>query len=309
MNYAPVALFVYKRPDHLQQTLEHLKKNEGAKETSLYIFSEGPKADASVSDHEAIKAVRQIIHDISGFKEVIIQEAQSNIGCADSIVAGITHVLTKHESIIILEDDIITHPLFLKFCNCGLEQFKDDEKVMQIGTFMFPTESTLPLSFLSRKVFCWGWATWKRAWKELDRDTNAHYTKLKNHNLIYDFDLKGVYPYFKSLEAQSSGDIDAWDICWYATIFLKQGLSLYPSFPLSQNIGLDGSGTHFRSDTGTKIPPFQVDENILSSIPSAIQLDEKGETVINLAVANWSKLSSIETIKVKINNLINKLRK
>jgi len=304
MNFAPLILFVYKRPDHLQQTLSHLKINEGAIETILYIFSEGPKSDASSADLIAIHNVRKIIHEITGFKEVIIHEAPTNIGCADSMVAGISKVLTEHESAIILEDDIVTHSLFLKFCNTGLQHFKNDDEVMQIGAFMFPADSKLPETFLSKKVFCWGWATWRRAWNELNRDTVALAQQIANRNLENDFDLEGSYPYLKSLEAQSRGQIDAWDICWYASIFLKGGRSLYPTSALTQNIGLDGSGTHYIGETGNKVLPFKANTGILRSIINAEKLDHSQERTINKAVSNWSNTSIITLVKIKINNIL-----
>jgi len=304
MKLAPVILFVYNRPDHLQQTLSHLKKNEGADETVLYIYSEGPKSDASDADLEALKNVRKIIHELSGFKEIIIREAAKNIGCADSIIAGITHVLAIHERAIILEDDIITHHLFLKFCNTGLEKFKDDEKVMQIGTFMFPSDSILPKTFLSRKVFGWGWATWRNAWNDLNKDTKELTKQIKNRNLEKEFDLEGAYPYLQSLEAQTAGQIDTWDISWYASIFLKGGFSLYPSNSLSQNIGLDGSGTHYKGETGNMIIPFKVKAGVITSIADAEMLNRNQEKKINKAVAHWSNPGTMIKIKTKINHAL-----
>lgn len=304
MKFAPVILFVYKRPDHLQQTLAHLKKNQGASETVLYIYSEGPKSDASATDLDAIRNVRQIIQELKGFKEIIINEAVKNIGCSDSITAGITQILDKHGRAIILEDDIITHHLFLNFCNKGLEEFEEDEKVMQIGTFMFPGTSKLPKTFLSRKVFGWGWATWRRAWNHLSRETKELTRQIKDRNLTHEFDLKGAYPYLQSLEAQTAGQIDTWDISWYASVFLKEGLSLYPSKSLSQNIGLDGSGTHYKGPTGNRIIPFEVMDEVIESISDAKILDPNQENKINKAVARWSNPHSMMKFKIKINNLL-----
>ena len=43
MDLAPVVLFVYTRPWHTRQTIESLLKNEIARDTELFIFSDGPK--------------------------------------------------------------------------------------------------------------------------------------------------------------------------------------------------------------------------------------------------------------------------
>ena len=41
--YAPIILFTYNRLDHLHICLRSLKKNNLAKESNLYIFSDGSK--------------------------------------------------------------------------------------------------------------------------------------------------------------------------------------------------------------------------------------------------------------------------
>ena len=48
MNYAPIALFTYNRPDHTQQAVESLLTNAEAKHSDLFIFSDGPKSDKTV---------------------------------------------------------------------------------------------------------------------------------------------------------------------------------------------------------------------------------------------------------------------
>jgi hypothetical protein len=41
--FAPVALFGYDRSDHLKKTVEHLRANELASSTAVYVFSDGAK--------------------------------------------------------------------------------------------------------------------------------------------------------------------------------------------------------------------------------------------------------------------------
>ncbi|NJM21280.1 MAG: hypothetical protein HC907_22480 [Richelia sp. SM1_7_0] len=38
MNYAPIALFVYKRPEHTRQTLESLMQCPEFADSHLYVF-------------------------------------------------------------------------------------------------------------------------------------------------------------------------------------------------------------------------------------------------------------------------------
>src|SRR5260370_41840326 len=58
------------------------------------------------------------------------------------------------------------------------------------------------------------------------------------------FDLDGHYPYSQMLRDQRRGVLDVWGVRWYASMFLQEGLCLYPSRSLVSNIGMDGSGEH-----------------------------------------------------------------
>ena len=308
MKIAPVVLFVYNRPDHLVRVLAHLKLNEGASETLLYIFSEGPKPDASDEEKKRIDQVREIIHQVNGFKTVIISEAEKNIGCALSMTTGISKVLYKHERAIILEDDILTHPQFLSFCNTGLDLYEHEEKIKQIGGFMFPCRSKLPTSFLSDAVFCWGWATWKRAWNDMSMDAEKFMRQIKNNRQENKFDLEGAYPYMTSLQQQVSGKIDAWDICWYATIFLQHGLSVYPGNSLTQNIGMDGSGTHFTGAVQHPITSFQVPDDLLLNFPKKMEPDENVQRELYKAVRDWGHVPFLRRGFNKISSLLLRMR-
>ena len=173
---APVVLFVYNRPGHTIQTLEALSQNRNAYKSTLYIFSDGPKADANVEEHTRIEQVRQVIRLKQWCKEVIIRESDDNIGLADSIVNGVTEVVTKHNKVIVLEDDVITSTGFLEFMNDALDLYEEEEKVMHISGYMYPHEKDLPETFFFNVPYPGGgWATWYRAWKNFQNDTEYLY--------------------------------------------------------------------------------------------------------------------------------------
>jgi GT2 family glycosyltransferase len=125
MNLAPILLFTYNRPSHTRQTLEALLNNKLAKESELFIFSDGYKND---NDKENVLKVRNIIHSIEGFKQVHIIENAYNFGLAKNIIEGVTQVIDKYGKMIALEDDLITSPYFLTFMNEALEKFENEEK-------------------------------------------------------------------------------------------------------------------------------------------------------------------------------------
>ena len=114
VNLAPIVLFVYNRPKHTRQTLEALAQNELASESVLYIYADGPKENANEEVISLISETREVVKSKKWCKEVQIIESNINKGLAESVILGITEVINKHEKVIVLEDDLIISPYFLK---------------------------------------------------------------------------------------------------------------------------------------------------------------------------------------------------
>ena len=125
-----------------------------------------------------------------------------------------------------------------------LDLYEHEDKVMHIGSYLPYTNSykKLPETFLSRFMSCWGWATWKSSWQRANFDTRELYEQLNNPKVRYDFNLEGVLNFHEQLENNINGSIHTWAIKWFASIFLCNGLCLYPSHSLTKNIGFDGTG-------------------------------------------------------------------
>ncbi|KKO18108.1 MAG: putative methyltransferase [Candidatus Brocadia fulgida] len=226
MELAPIALFVYNRPWHLRQTVESLNKNELAEFSELFVFSDGPKSEA---DKEKVLAVRKYIKTISGFKSVNIVEREQNLGLGNSIITGVTEIINRYGRIIVLEDDMISSPYFLRFMNEALEFYEDEERVASIHGYIYPLKTLLPETFFLRGADCWGWATWKRGWNLFETDGSKLLYELKKNNLLRKFDLNGTYPYTRMLKDQAKGKNHSWAIRWHASLFLKEKLTLYPA--------------------------------------------------------------------------------
>lgn len=240
MRLAPIVLFVYNRPWHTRQTVEALLKNELASESELFIFSDGPKDEKSAKE---VNGVRRYIKTIDGFKKITVIEREKNCGLADNIIDGVTKIVNEYGKIIVLEDDLVTSPYFLKFMNAALELYKFDDRVISIHGYCYPIDG-LPESFFLRGADCWGWGTWKRGWDLFEEDGQKLLDKLEEKKLMRLFDFNGAYRYTQMLRDQIAGKNDSWAVRWYASAFLQERLTLYPGTSLIRNIGLEGSGTH-----------------------------------------------------------------
>jgi hypothetical protein len=243
---SPIALFTYARPDHTQRTVESLLRNPQAPDHDLIVFSD---AAHTPYNRAAVDEVRTYLASIRGFRRVTIYHRPHNFGLAKSIIGGVSQVLTEHQRIIVLEDDMVTSPHFLAYMNNALERYADDGRVISIHGYVYPVQQALPEAFFLPGADCWGWATWRRGWRFFNPDGQALLDELKHRDLLNEFDFNGAYGYSQMLEGQIRGTNDSWAVRWYASAFLAGKLTLYPGRSLVHNIGNDSSGTHCGADT------------------------------------------------------------
>ncbi|MBF0233897.1 MAG: FkbM family methyltransferase [Desulfamplus sp.] len=244
-SISPIVLFTYNRPWHTQKTIEALKVNEMAKESELFIYSDGSKSEL---DTPKVNEVRNYLKKIDGFKNIRIIERKTNWGLADNIIDGVTNVVNLFEQVIVLEDDIITGPYFLDFMNDALNVYRHEKKVMHVSGYLYPSLNNFSGqdSFFLNVGTCWGWATWKRAWQYMETDPEKLLSNMNDlhENEIERFNLDGGYDWYSHLHKNATGEMKTWAIRWYTSFFLKGGYGLHPKETLTVNIGTDGSGVH-----------------------------------------------------------------
>lgn len=240
-NFAPIALFVYNRPEHTRRTIKFLQQNLLADESRLFIFSDGPKDSSQQAD---VDEVRDIIRLVEGFKSVELIERKTNFGLANSIIDGVSMLVSEYGKVIVFEDDLISSAYTLQYFNDALLRYQNEEKIMHIGAYMYPLKAeNLPETFFYRAATSWGWATWERAWKDFESDINKIIARF-DRNMKHEFAIEGTMNFWKQITEFKEGKNNSWAIRWYASIFLKGGLTLNPSKSLINNIGHDGSGIH-----------------------------------------------------------------
>jgi hypothetical protein len=238
---APIVLFVYNRPEHTKQTVEALQKNELAIESELFIYSDAAK---NIGVKAKTDEVRKYIKSINGFKRVTVIKREKNWGLAASIIDGVTKIVNEYGKVIVLEDDLVTSPYFLKFMNDALELYKDEEKVWHISGWNYPIKiDGLDDVFLWRLMNCWGWATWKGRWKHYEKDADKTISEFNKED-IKRFNLDSAQNFWNQVTGNKEKKINTWAIFWYVAIFKKDGLCLNPSQTFVENIGHDGSGVN-----------------------------------------------------------------
>jgi hypothetical protein len=248
MNYSPIALFTYNRPEHTKLVLEALVNNPEANETKLFVFIDGPKKERQKEDLKNIHEIINIFKKEKRLKSIEIFTNEYNLGLASSIINGVSKILKDYESIIVLEDDLLVTKDFLHYMNRALDIYEFEHNVACISGYIYPVKEKLPDTFFLKGADCWGWATWKRAWDRFEQDGKTLLKQIDDRNLKIDFDFNNSYPYYQMLKDQIEKKNNSWAIRWYASAFLNNYYCLYPAKSYILNIGLDGSGTHSGSD-------------------------------------------------------------
>ncbi|RRD80070.1 glycosyltransferase [Alloprevotella sp. OH1205_COT-284] len=250
---APVALFVYNRADNTEQTLRHLVANTLAGETDVYVFSDGGKDDASWA---AVNEVRRLVRNFKkeaaatgALKSLTLIERPENVYLERNIIDGIAHVLKRHDTIIVLEDDICTAPHFLAFMNQAFSLYRNEPRVMHVTGFthlslleehpdMVSAENE---TYFTHHAGGWGWGTWRDRWQHFVHfASEAEALEGLTAEDIDRLQYGGAFPCLHSLDRTPI----PWDVCWEIAVGKADGLALAPAHTLVRNIGLK-QGTHF----------------------------------------------------------------
>lgn len=239
---APIVVVAFNRPTHLKKIIDALALNDLSAESPVFIYCDGARDD---KDIENVAAVRRVAKSASAFKSVHVIERPHNFGLSENTTSAISDVVAEYGKAIMLDDDIYTSPFFLRYMNDALTLYEDDERVAQIGGFCpFATNKGIPETFFLRGTECWGWATWKRAWRLFDDNAGKHLIDIYSRGLERTFNYNDTYSFTHLLHLYNTGAISSWDTCWYASVFLNNMFTLLPNTSLVRNIGPDGTGAH-----------------------------------------------------------------
>lgn len=298
---APIALFVYARPDHARRTIASLQRNGLARESDLVVYSDGARGE---SDAARVDMIRREARRIEGFKSLTLIERSENYGLARNITEGVTEIARAYGRVIVLEDDLETSPCFLSFMNEALNRYAGEHRIWHVSAWNYPIEPDgLEEVFFSRLMNCWGWATWSERWESYCKDPDRLVSKWSKAD-IFKFNLEGAEDFWTQVEDNWRGSLDTWAVFWYATIFESNGLCINPSRSFVRNIGLDGSG----ENTGTRdVYAAPLADRLPPTWPSEIVENPEAIDRIRKFLIE-SRPSSIRRLLVKIRRSALKLR-
>lgn len=292
-----ICVFAYNRPDHLSASLTALLMNKEARGLDLRVYVDGLR---QLSDADAHHKVLRVCDQPWAFSNVNVIRRETNAGLYKSLTSGISETLGDYESAIVIEDDIEASPFLIRYLLDGINLYLDTKEVASIHGYTPPIIERLPETFFLRGADCWGWATWRDRWKLFRHDAAEMAQEIRERGLVHEFNLNGNYDYLGMLDARAAGMNNSWAICWHASCFLANKLTLHPGKSLVKNIGLDGSGEHCGPSkvmaTEASANPVQVKKIPVQVSPSVYLKYCRHYS------SDSSILSILKTIRIKLKN-------
>lgn len=245
MSKIPILVTAFNRADHVEKAMDAIREY---KPKRLYLECDGPRENKA-GEREAVEATRQtMLNKVDWPCEVKTLFREENLGCAKAMNGAITWFFENEEYGIVCEDDIILSQDFFRFCEDILPRYINNEQVMEVVSRNHSHRIDIPNSYVySYRYNCWGWASWRRAWKKMDMSMSAA------PSLTYRFMFKklGIFEGFMRMYYFKSGykhleTFNSWAWRWFLSILVNDGLVIIPGVNLSKNIGIDG-GAHYEA--------------------------------------------------------------
>jgi hypothetical protein len=232
-----------------------------AKPKRLFVIADGPKRN---SDRESCQAARAVVETVDWTCEVHRNYADENMGCRARVSSGLDWVFESAERAIILEDDCVPNPTFFTFCQSVLERYKNESHIMTIsGTNYQRERRTVHSYYFSRYMHCWGWATWRDAWRQFDHKMSTWPSVRNQKWLSQIFVSRSAVSYWRDIFDRVYGnEIDSWAYAWQYSIWMRGGLNVIPEVNLVENIGFGDEATHTKSETSVATKASIMDDPI-----------------------------------------------
>lgn len=238
----PVVFLIFRRPGVTVRVFEVIRQ---ARPKQLLVVADGPRDATEATLCEQARAVTE---QVDWDCEVFRNYATVNMGCRDRVSSGISWVFELVEEAIILEDDCLPHPSFFPYCSALLDRYRHDERIMAISGDNFQNgQRRTPYSYyFSTYPHCWGWATWRRAWRHWHFKPEL-WLEFRDSGLIATVcGNADEAQFWRSTFDQAflDGDSNSWAYPWTLACWSQGGLTALPEVNLVSNIGFSAGATH-----------------------------------------------------------------
>lgn len=302
MYNTPILFLIFSRPDTTEQVFQRIR---AIKPSRLYVAADAPRENRP-DEAKRCAETRSIIERIDWDCELKTLYRDKNLGCKMAVSSAISWFFEQEEYGVILEDDCLPDLSFFPYCEELLLRYKDDDRIGHIsGNCFLPQYIPQGQSY----DFCsishiWGWASWRRVWKNYDVNFPFWYECKKNPAL-----LKSLFTnlreeiYFSSFISdalEGSNGIHTWDVQYLYMLRSQSQLSICPTVNLVTNIGLNSVGATHTSRKNKKL--------FVSSQAAIFPLVHPTYVMSNAEMDKMTVKRSFFSYKRLLRYVINKLR-
>lgn len=253
----PVAIIFFNRPDTLKKVFEAVSK---VRPSRLFLIQDGARTN-NIDDKKKIQECRKIVQDVDWDCKITRDYSDVNLGCGARVYSGITNAFKMVDKLIIIEDDIVVTTDFFRFCEELLNKYENDQRIHRISGMCHMGEyKKSPYSYGFTNISsCWGWATWKRSWDDMDYEMNFlddEYTmRCFVYNYRYKTDSRNLFKtgLMRRQILKNGGRLSAWTYQFSMGGRLNNKLDITPCKNLITCIGLTDDSGH-ASNSIKKIP-------------------------------------------------------
>ena len=244
MSFAvPLLLIAFNRPEPTARVLSVLRQ---LRPSQLYVACDGPRSDRP-GEAERCAQVRELIEASIDWPCQLHKLYQtSNLGCRRGVTAALDWFFDQVEEGIVLEDDILPDLSFFPFCQGLLERYRHDTRIGVIAANNHQRSAPADDSSYRFSIYshCWGWASWRRAWRCNDPQL-AGWPRFRDAGWLQQL---GGHEFARTwggwLDALYAGRIDTWDMVWQFSCWQQGLLTVIPEVELVENIGFSSEATH-----------------------------------------------------------------
>ncbi len=244
----PVVFIIFRRPDVTRQVFEAIRE---ARPPKLFVIADGPR---NADDEELCRQTRAITEQVDWDCEVFRDYSESNLGLRARISSGLDRAFERVEEAIVLEDDCLPHPSFFTYCDELLERYRDDDRIWCVSGSNFQQGQRRGDGsyYFSNYNDCWGWASWRRAWKHYDHNMDGWPAFRDGRYLegLLDDPLEVSYWHGIFETLCTEGTPNSWAYIWTLTCWMNRGLTALPNVNLVANLGFGDECTNTKGSGG-----------------------------------------------------------
>jgi len=274
-----VLLLGFNRPELLKKRINEIYES---KVENLYISIDGGSESHTV-EMDLLKQYAQ--KKLSKLQYFNLNHHQDNLGLVRHITREISNVLTKHQYIIVIEDDIKISTNFINNMINGLNIHKRDSSIGIVTGFS-------PLHFrylknkwrISRYPYIWGWACSRAVWQSYTYDLSEVdiEQKLLDSKSWNNLKPSQKIKWLKLFRKVQVNPLETWDSQLVFLSYCKDFINLAPIFTIVGNEGFnDSRAVHTKSKKPKFVTTLNINHTIITKKSKTLN------TILNFVDKFW----------------------